>query len=65
MFFFLALGVAVSYFVLGWSSNVVSFVSDVLPRPHFTILTFSPLANNGNVPQGIFSKRLVEADILL
>ena len=27
MFVFLALGVAVSHYILGWSSNVVSFVS--------------------------------------
>jgi prepilin signal peptidase PulO-like enzyme (type II secretory pathway) len=32
MFTVLAAGVGVSYFVLGWSSNTVSFVSVKLPR---------------------------------
>ena len=27
MFTFLAVGAGISYFILGWSSNVVSFVS--------------------------------------
>lgn len=35
MFTFLAIGAGISYFILGWSSNVVSFVSDMAMVPSY------------------------------
>lgn len=49
MFTVLAIGVGVSYFILGWSANTVSYVSDVL---HFLILSTADRYSTSPQPTG-------------
>jgi hypothetical protein len=63
MFTVLAAGVGISYFVLGWSANTVSFVSQKIPQSHLRILT--RLAYHLYLSERVLRERPFKAGFLL
>jgi hypothetical protein len=63
MFTVLAAGVGISYLVLGWSANTVSFVSREIPQSHLRILT--RLAHHLHLSERVFRKRPLKIGFLL